>query len=138
MSVWMEMYEDADRVLGQLRAKKITIEEAQAQGAFINLKIKSARGEATCEIAASRVRGLRNSFKSKRLIANDGTAMGATAMLPPGEERLKCPGQGSERVITRQQCLDRSGKAENLEDCKDCDYYKINRDLVLGPKPYVA
>lgn len=53
------------------------------------------------------------------------------------EEKIHC--EKRQRVITRSQCLDHSGKAENLEDCRECDYYKINRDLVLGPdKPYVA
>ena len=49
---------------------------------------------------------------------------------------IKCPLQV--RPITRRECLDRSGKAENLDDCKGCDLYDINRDLVLGPKPFVA
>ena len=133
----MEMYEEIDQIIRQFRTKRITIEEFQAIGSGIGLKLKAARGEASCEIASMKSVKLRNSFRSKRLIANDGTIMGATAALPPGEERLKCPEQG-ENIITRSQCLDHSGKAENLEDCKDCDYYKINRDLVLGPKPYIA
>ena len=140
MSVWMEMYEEADRVIKRYRAGKFTKpEDFQAEGAILNLKYKIARAEAHFTSMASKSGNglLKKALLSKRLLANEGTAMGATLALPESEEKIKCPGQ-SEKIITRSQCLDHSGRKENLDDCKGCDLYKINRDLVLGPPQYVA
>jgi len=33
-------------------------------------------------------------------------------------------------IITRENCLDYSGSKENHEQCRSCQYFKINRNLL--------
>ncbi len=48
------------------------------------------------------------------------------------KENIECP--DIKAVITRERCLDYSGEEKNYERCKTCDYFKINRDLLLAPR----
>ena len=53
------------------------------------------------------------------------------------EEKIHCEDQG--KIITRAECCSRSGNKDHFDDCKDCDYFNVNRKLVFGPdKPYEA
>lgn len=133
MSVWMEIYNEADQIIKQYRAKSISLEQFQAVGSGLSLKLKAARGEASCEMASMKSVKLRNSLKSKRLLANDGTAMGGLSMLSLEEERVKCE-EKQDKLITRSECLEYSGHKEHIDDCKQCEHFSVTRDLILGPK----
>jgi len=53
-----------------------------------------------------------------------------------GEEKVLCP--LSRGAMSREQCLEFSGMTENLEDCKNCDNFAINRRLLVGPPLHTA
>ncbi len=132
MSVWMEIYEQADELIKQYRTKKLTSDEFQAIGSALSLKLKAARGEAQCEIVSLKSQRLRSSLKSKRLLANDGTAMGGCFSIPAEIENVKCEERGG-TIITRKECLDYSSEKDHFEECKICPHFSITRQAVLGP-----
>ena len=45
---------------------------------------------------------------------------------PPEEDKIKCRDMG---IITRQECLDRSGSGECYELCRDCEIGKQTRKV---------
>ena len=57
-----------------------------------------------------------------------GSKRGAPALTAIEDETLFC--RETNKEITREQCLDFSGERENMEECNDCPYFKINRGLL--------
>ncbi|MEO5368208.1 MAG: hypothetical protein H7831_18015 [Magnetococcus sp. WYHC-3] len=133
MSVWMEIYEQADEIIKQYRTKKMTPEECQLVGSFLNLKLKAAGREAALEVASYKMARLRDGLKKKRLLANEGTAMGGCFSIPAEIENVKCEQQGG-KIITRKECLDYSSDKAQFLDCQTCPHSSVTRDVVLGPK----
>ena len=53
-----------------------------------------------------------------------------TAVETHGEEILSCPEMGG-ICINREECLDYSGSAENIDDCEKCINFDISRKQLL-------
>ncbi len=47
-------------------------------------------------------------------------------------ENIECVDR--DMVITRDNCLEHSGAAKNMEACRSCDQYKITRKLLIKEK----
>jgi hypothetical protein len=45
-------------------------------------------------------------------------------------EKIRCPQKNNE-IITRDLCLDHSGRKEDYDICSSCDNYLITRRLLL-------
>ena len=45
------------------------------------------------------------------------------------EERFECVDRNM--IITRSNCLDYSGSADNIDSCRSCNNYKITRKLLI-------
>ena len=81
-------------------------------------------------ICAKYGRSATNRIISTNLI---GDHAAVTAILSdPEKEQLMCPAQDN-KLISRSECLDYSGKHNDI-CAKDCKHFGITRRLLIGPK----
>jgi len=59
----------------------------------------------------------------------DGSTAIDLGLGDPELDKVKCPNDGS--LITRADCLGYSGTSENIEECKSCENFSINRRMLL-------
>ncbi len=52
----------------------------------------------------------------------------------PEVDKVKCPIQ--DKLIIRADCLDYSGKAENMDHCKGCEIGIATKKKLIDPMPY--
>jgi len=54
----------------------------------------------------------------------------------PEADKVKCPIQ--DNIITRADCLDYSGKPENMDHCQGCEIGAATKQKLVGLSPHVV
>jgi len=78
--------------------------------------------------------------RAEKQVANQGIMDGTTAidmMLgDPEVDKVKCPIQ--DKIITRADCLDYSGKPENMAHCQGCEIGSDTKRKLVDISPHIA
>lgn len=67
--------------------------------------------------------------KMENMNLMDGSTAIDLGLGDPEVDKIKCPNDG--QLMLRADCLEYSGKSENIETCKVCDNFNITRKMLL-------
>lgn len=115
-----KMLSDADKAEGLENKLKIKIDILNVQVKILNSVVQMHTSE------AKNKRAMRN-FERMNLM--DGTTAIDLLLGDPEVDKVKCPLFG--KIITRAECLDLSGTAENVDHCSKCEIGIATKERLL-------
>lgn len=112
----------------QFDNKKITMETLQTQIVFSNQIMKLARFDLEVQIARMKYgRKMEGMVKDSNLL--NGTML---LQLSTNEKSIHINCQYHKDPISKEQCLDYSGQADNVANCQECEHFSSTRQVMLG------